>query len=108
MHRHSRISVTLRAVLFCASCTPSAPADLAVTKAAVTKAVVTKARAARPTADSVSAMETADVKQVYSTVVDRAYKPPQEPNIARDGRWLLQLYDKNLTRTEMMVRDATS
>jgi lactoylglutathione lyase len=50
------------------------------------------------------ALETMDVKQIYSTVVDRAYKPPQEPNIARDGRWLLQLYDKNLTRTEMMVR----
>ena len=26
------------------------------------------------------------------------------PNIGRDGRWLLQLYDKNNTRTEVMVR----
>jgi hypothetical protein len=26
------------------------------------------------------------------------------PAIARDGRWLLQLYDNNFTRTEMMIR----
>jgi lactoylglutathione lyase len=50
------------------------------------------------------ALESMDVKQVYQTVVDRGYKPPRDPNIARDGRWLLQLYDKNFTRTEMMVR----
>jgi hypothetical protein len=24
--------------------------------------------------------------------------------LGRDGRWLLQLYDKNFTRTEMMIR----
>ena len=40
----------------------------------------------------------------YKTVMERGYKPQQAPNIARDGRWLLQLYDKNFTRTEMMVR----
>jgi hypothetical protein len=45
-----------------------------------------------------------DVQQVYKDVVERGYKPPQPPNIARDGRWLLQLYDKNFTRTEMMIR----
>jgi lactoylglutathione lyase len=50
------------------------------------------------------ALETMDVQKVYSTVVERGYKPPAEPNIARDGRWLLQLYDKNFTRTEMMIR----
>ncbi len=44
------------------------------------------------------------LQQVYKTVAERGYKPPREPNIARDGRWLLQLYDKNYTRTEMMVR----
>ncbi len=49
------------------------------------------------------ALETRDIQQVYRTVVERGYKPPQEPNIARDGRWLLQMYE-NLTRTEMMVR----
>jgi lactoylglutathione lyase len=50
------------------------------------------------------ALESTDLQPVYKTVVERGYKPPQEPNIARDGRWLLQLYDKNYTRTEMMVR----
>ena len=50
------------------------------------------------------ALGTLDAQQVYKTVVERGYKPPQEPAIARDGRWLLQLYDRNFTRTEMMVR----
>jgi lactoylglutathione lyase len=50
------------------------------------------------------ALSTMDVQQVYKTVVDRGYRPPKEPAIARDGRWLLQLYDKNFTRTEMMIR----
>ncbi len=48
---------------------------------------------------------TLDIQAVYKTVMDRGYKPPKEPAIhARDGRWLLQLYDKNGTRTEVMVR----
>jgi catechol 2,3-dioxygenase-like lactoylglutathione lyase family enzyme len=50
------------------------------------------------------ALSTLDVQQVYKTVMERGYKPPKEPAIARDGRWLLQLYDKNFTRTEMMIR----
>jgi hypothetical protein len=50
------------------------------------------------------ALETLDIQKVYTSVVERGYKPPAEPNIARDGRWLLQLYDKNFTRTEMMIR----
>jgi len=50
------------------------------------------------------ALGTLDIQQVYKTVVERGYKPPREPNIAQDGRWLLQLYDKNFTRTEMMIR----
>ncbi|MEO8592263.1 MAG: VOC family protein [Candidatus Solibacter sp.] len=50
------------------------------------------------------ALETMDIQKVHQTVMDRGYKPPQAPNIARDGRWLLQLYDKNFTRTEMMIR----
>ena len=49
-------------------------------------------------------LETKDVQQVYKTVVSRGYQPPRPPNIARDGRWLLQLYDPNYTRTEMMIR----
>ncbi len=50
------------------------------------------------------ALATDDIQHVYKTVMERGYKPPREPAIARDGRWLLQLYDKNFTRTEMMVR----
>jgi catechol 2,3-dioxygenase-like lactoylglutathione lyase family enzyme len=50
------------------------------------------------------ALGTLDIQKVYKTVLDRGYQPPQPPNIARDGRWLLQLYDKNYTRTEMMIR----
>ncbi len=47
---------------------------------------------------------TLDLQKVYKTVVGRGYQPPRQPNIARDGRWLLQLFDKDYTRTEMMVR----
>jgi lactoylglutathione lyase len=47
---------------------------------------------------------TLDIQGVYKTVVARGYTPRREPAIARDGRWLLQLYDKHNTRTEVMVR----
>jgi hypothetical protein len=47
---------------------------------------------------------TTDIQGVYKTVLDRGYHPPREPNLARDGRLLLQLYDKHNTRTEVMVR----
>jgi catechol 2,3-dioxygenase-like lactoylglutathione lyase family enzyme len=47
---------------------------------------------------------TLDMPTVYKTVVERGYQPPREPNIARDGRLLLQLYDQHHTRTEVMVR----
>lgn len=47
---------------------------------------------------------TLDIQAVYKTVADRGYQPPREPNIARDGRWLLHLFDKHNTRTEVMVR----
>lgn len=50
------------------------------------------------------ALESLDLQEVYKTVVARGYQPPKAPSIARDGRWLLQLYDKNYTRTEMMIR----
>jgi len=50
------------------------------------------------------ALGTLDIQKVYQTVLARGYAPPQAPAIARDGRWLLQMYDHNLTRTEMMVR----
>jgi catechol 2,3-dioxygenase-like lactoylglutathione lyase family enzyme len=47
---------------------------------------------------------TLDIQSLYKTVVERGYTPRREPNIAHDGRWLLQLYDKHNTRTEVMVR----
>jgi len=47
---------------------------------------------------------TLNIHELYKTVVARGYTPRREPNIARDGRWLLQLYDKHNTRTEVMVR----
>ena len=47
---------------------------------------------------------TLDMPALYKTVTDRGYKPPREPRVARDGRMLLQLYDKHGTRTEVMVR----
>lgn len=47
---------------------------------------------------------TLDIQGLYKTVVSRGYTPRREPNIGRDGRWLLQLYDKHNTRTEVMVR----
>ncbi len=49
-------------------------------------------------------LETVDIQKLYKAVLDRGYKPLQEPAIARDGRWLLQLYDPTFTRTEIMVR----
>jgi hypothetical protein len=36
--------------------------------------------------------------------VARGYDGDQPPSIGRDGRWLLHLYDKHHTRTEVMVR----
>lgn len=50
------------------------------------------------------AVGTLDIQALYKTVVSRGYTPRREPNIARDGRWLLQLYDKHNTRTEVMIR----
>jgi catechol 2,3-dioxygenase-like lactoylglutathione lyase family enzyme len=49
-------------------------------------------------------LSTLDIQNTYKTVLERGYQPPRPPNIARDGRWLLQLYDNNYTRTELMVR----
>jgi lactoylglutathione lyase len=49
-------------------------------------------------------LSTLDVQKVYETVAARGYQPPAKPNIARDGRWLLQLYDPYFSRTEMMIR----
>ena len=47
---------------------------------------------------------TLDIQSVYRKVLDRGYKPPQEPHVARDGRWLMNLFDPDLTRAEVMIR----
>ena len=38
----------------------------------------------------------------YQTLLARGMKPPQPPQIGRDGKWQLNLYDPDLTRTELM------
>ena len=47
---------------------------------------------------------TEDVQKVYDDVVARGYHGDRKPSIARDGRWLLHMFDQHNTRTEMMVR----
>lgn len=42
------------------------------------------------------------IQPAYQTVLDRGYKPPEEPKIGRDGKWQLNLYDPDQTRVEMM------
>ena len=43
-----------------------------------------------------------DIQAGYKEVVENGIKPPQPPKIGRDGKWQLNLYDVNLTRTELM------
>ncbi len=38
----------------------------------------------------------------HKTLVERGLKTDQEPKIGRDGKWQLNLYDPNLTRSELM------
>lgn len=42
------------------------------------------------------------IQPVYHTVLERGYKPPQPPQIGRDGKWQLNLYDPDFTRAEVM------
>jgi lactoylglutathione lyase len=43
-----------------------------------------------------------NIKEAYSTITSRGYKPEQPPKIGRDGKWQLNLYDPNQTRAELM------
>jgi lactoylglutathione lyase len=43
-----------------------------------------------------------DIQAPYPVVKERGYAPPQPPQIGRDGKWQLNLYDPNLTRAELM------
>jgi hypothetical protein len=42
------------------------------------------------------------IQAPYAVVQERGYKPPQPPQIGRDGKWQLNLYDPNMTRAELM------
>jgi len=42
------------------------------------------------------------VKAGYRTVLARGAKVPEKPEIGRDGKWQLNLYDPNFTRVELM------
>lgn len=43
-----------------------------------------------------------DVQAGFKAVSARGITPPQPPKIGRDGKWQLNLYDPNFTRTELM------
>lgn len=50
------------------------------------------------------ALGTLDIESVHTQIVERGYTDKADPSIGRDGRWLMHLYDKDLTRTEFMIR----
>lgn len=50
------------------------------------------------------ALGTLDIETAHTHVVERGYTDKAVPSIGRDGRWLMHLYDKDLTRTEFMIR----
>jgi hypothetical protein len=41
---------------------------------------------------------------VAKAVTERGYAAAATPKIGRDGRWLMDLYDPDLTRVEFMIR----
>jgi len=43
-----------------------------------------------------------DIHAAAKLVADRGYSAPQPPKIGVDGKWQLNMYDPNLTRTELM------
>jgi catechol 2,3-dioxygenase-like lactoylglutathione lyase family enzyme len=43
-----------------------------------------------------------DIKEGFQTVTSRGIAAPQPPKVGRDGKWQLNLYDVNYTRTELM------
>jgi len=43
-----------------------------------------------------------DIHAAYKTVMARGLTPPKPPQIGRDGKWQLNLYDPNYTRAELM------
>ncbi len=43
-----------------------------------------------------------NVKNGYKTAIARGYKATEKPQIGRDGKWQMNLYDPNFTRVELM------
>lgn len=43
-----------------------------------------------------------EIQAGFKKVTDNGIKPPQPPKLGRDGKWQLNLYDPNYTRTELM------
>ncbi len=43
-----------------------------------------------------------DIQAAYKTVLSRGLHPPKPPQIGRDGKWQLNLFDPNDTRAELM------
>jgi catechol 2,3-dioxygenase-like lactoylglutathione lyase family enzyme len=50
------------------------------------------------------AFGTLDQQAVAKAVTERGYAAAATPKIGRDGRWLMDLYDPDLTRVEFMIR----
>jgi Lactoylglutathione lyase and related lyases len=48
------------------------------------------------------ALGVSEVQPAYKTVLARGHQPPKPPQIGRDGKWQLNLYDPNDTRVELM------
>jgi catechol 2,3-dioxygenase-like lactoylglutathione lyase family enzyme len=43
-----------------------------------------------------------NIHAAYRKILARGYKPPHPPQIGRDGKWQLNLYDPDSTRVELM------
>jgi len=54
------------------------------------------------------AFGTLDQNAVAAAVKARGYSAAATPKIGRDGRWLMDLYDADLTRVEFMIRKPVS
>ena len=48
------------------------------------------------------ALGVVDIQAGFKKVKENGIEPPQPPKLGRDGKWQLNLYDKNGTRTELM------
>lgn len=49
-------------------------------------------------------LEVTDIQKPYEVAASRGYKAPARPLVARDGRWLVNFFDPDGSRTELMIR----